>query len=206
MNDEPRNEGRAASVPLNLDDEDGVPAVGANLRRLRSKRGLSLQRLAARSGVSRAMLSQIELGRSAPTITLLWKVARALNVPFSALTSPRDVGLAVVLPARDARLLTNQDGTFSTRALFPSEERHRAEFYEVRLKVNGEERAVPHPPGAIENLVVAGGAVEIEIEQTIHHLGAGDAILFSADIPHAYRNVGRTEAVMYLVMTYAGGV
>ena len=48
---------------------DDAPAVGANLRRLRIKRGLSLERLARHSGVSRAMLSQIELGQSAPTIT-----------------------------------------------------------------------------------------------------------------------------------------
>ena len=61
--------------------------VGNNLRRLRTKRGHSLERLAKLSGVSRAMLGQIELGRSVPTIALLWKVARALEVPFSALTS-----------------------------------------------------------------------------------------------------------------------
>src|SRR5689334_16779324 len=53
---------------------DLAPVVGANLRRLRVRRGLSLERLAQRSGVSRAMLSQIELGQSAPTINVLWKI------------------------------------------------------------------------------------------------------------------------------------
>src|SRR5579862_6217666 len=64
---------------------DLTPEVGPNLRRMRVHRGLSLERLAHASGVSRAMLCQIELGQSAPTINVLWKIARALNVPFSAL-------------------------------------------------------------------------------------------------------------------------
>src|SRR5262245_61178060 len=66
---------------------DLVPVVGANLRRLRTKRGLSLERLARVSGVSRAMLSQIELAYSAPTINVMGRIARALEVPFGALLS-----------------------------------------------------------------------------------------------------------------------
>src|SRR4051812_32114751 len=66
---------------------DLAPVVGKNLRRLRTQRGLSLERLAKASGVSRAMLGQVELGQSAPTINVLWKIARALALPFSALIS-----------------------------------------------------------------------------------------------------------------------
>jgi transcriptional regulator with XRE-family HTH domain len=179
------------------------PALGPNLRRLRSKRGLSLERLARRSGVSRAMLSQIELGQSAPTINLLWKIARALEVPFSSLIDRSSDKSAVVLPARSGKLLANQDGTFTSRALFPFDERrNRTEFYELRLKAAGEEQAEPHPAGTTENLVVTAGAVEIEVDHVAHQLEVGDAILFSADVPHSYRNPGSAEAVMYLVMTY----
>src|SRR5580692_9910609 len=179
------------------------PALGPNLRRLRSRRGLSLERLARRSGVSRAMLSQIELGQSAPTINLLWKIARALEVPFSSLIDRSTERAAVVLPARSGKLLANQDGTFTSRALFPFDERrNRTEFYELRLKAAGQEQAAPHPPGTTENLVLTAGAVEIEVDDVAHRLNVGDAILFSADVPHSYRNPGSAEAVMYLVMTY----
>ena len=47
------------------------------------------------------------------------------------------------------------------------------------------------------------GAVQIQVAGTSYELGAGDAILFVADVVHTYRNVGAAEAVMYLVMTYA---
>jgi transcriptional regulator with XRE-family HTH domain len=179
------------------------PALGPNLRRLRSKRGLSLERLAKRSGVSRAMLSQIELGQSAPTINLLWKIARALEVPFSSLIDRASSSAATVLPARSGKLLANQDGTFTSRALFPFHERRsRTEFYELRLKAAGKEQAHPHSPGTTENLVVTAGAVEVEVDHVTHRLEVGDAILFGADVPHSYRNLGGAEAVMYLVMTY----
>ena len=194
---------REAGVPESRPAEEVLPALGPNLRRLRSKRGLSLERLARRSGVSRAMLSQIELGQSAPTINVLWKVARALEIPFSSLIDRAASSAAIVLPARSGKLLANQDGTFTSRALFPFDERrNRTEFYELRLKPAGQEQAHPHPPGTTENLVVTAGAVEIEVDDVAHRLNVGDAILFSADVPHSYRNPGSAEAVMYLVMTY----
>lgn len=180
--------------------------MGGNLRRLRIRRGLSLDRLAQRSGVSRAMLSQIELGQSAPTINLLWKVARALGVTFSALITRAGESAPTILSAGAAKLLTNQEGTFTSRALFPFDEPRRTEFYELRLKASGQELAHPHPAGTTENLIVTEGSIEIGVEQARYRLGKGDAILFVADVPHHYRNPGTTDAVMYLVMTYAEDV
>lgn len=177
--------------------------VGVNLRRMRSKRGLSLQRLAEQAGVSRAMLSQIELGRSTPTISLLWKISQALEVTFSAFLANPQGRSPMVLTASGGKLLTNQAGTFSSRALFPLDGARRSEFYELRMSVAADEHASPHPPGTSENLVVSSGNVEIGVEQTLYRLGPGDALLFAADVPHYYRNVGTTPAVMYLVVTYA---
>jgi transcriptional regulator with XRE-family HTH domain len=185
------------------DAADLAPVVGSNLRRLRTKRGLSLERLSQLSGVSRAMLGQIELGQSAPTINVLWKIARALEVTFSALISTRTSSGALVLRTEDAKLLTSKDRSFSSRALFPFDEPRRVEFYELRLTPGGVESADAHAPGTSENLVVTAGVVEIDVGGETHRLEAGDSILFEADSPHAYRNGGKGEAVMYLVMTYA---
>jgi transcriptional regulator with XRE-family HTH domain len=182
---------------------DLAPVVGANLRRLRTRRGLSLERLAQISGVSRAMLGQIELGQSAPTINVLWKIARALEVTFSALISARTQSGALVLRAAESKILTSKDRSFSSRALFPFDEPRRVEFYELRLAASSIEEADAHPPGTSENLVVTAGALEIDVAGDTHRLETGDSILFEADTPHAYRNPGRVEAVMYLLMTYA---
>jgi transcriptional regulator with XRE-family HTH domain len=184
-------------------ESDLTPIVGANLRRLRVKRGLSLERLARVSGVSRAMLGQIELGQSTPTINLLWKISRALGVPFSTLITNAEVPVATVIPRVGAKLLTSSDGGFTSRALFPISGARMTEFYELRLAPGATERAEPHPTGTTENLVVARGEVEIKVGKERHLLTLGDAILFDADLPHSYLNVGADEAQMYLVMTYA---
>jgi transcriptional regulator with XRE-family HTH domain len=185
---------------------DLAPTVGKNLRRLRMQRGWSLEKLAKASGVSRAMLGQVELGQSAPTINVLWKIARALGTPFSALISTRGASLTKVLRQAQAKKLTSHDGGFSSRALFPFEEPRRVEFYELRLSPGTVETAHPHPPGTTENLVVTQGTLEIETGGQVHTLGSGDSILFEADSPHVYRNPGEREAVLYLVMTYAEAV
>lgn len=180
--------------------------VGANLRALRSQRGLSLEKLSKACGVSRAMLGQIELGKSAPTITVLWKIARALDVTFSALISERPTARATVLRAKDSHVLASADHSFTSRALFPFDEPRRVEFYELKLRAGGEEVADPHPAGTGENLVVVEGVVEVHLDGETHRLEKGDSIVFEADVPHAYKNPGDEEALMYLVMTYADSV
>jgi len=183
--------------------QDLAPVVGKNLRRLRMQRGLSLERLAKASGVSRAMLGQVELGQSAPTINVLWKIARALDLPFSALISNSGGSGTRLMRGKEAKRLTSHDGSFVSRALFPFDAPRRVEFYELRLKAHSEERADPHPPGTLENLVVTEGRMEIEVGAERHQLSTGDAILFEADKPHVYRNMGPDDVTMYLVMTYA---
>jgi transcriptional regulator with XRE-family HTH domain len=186
-----------------VEELDLTQAVGENLRRLRVKRGLSLERLAQASGVSRAMLGQIELHQSAPTINIVWKISRALNVPFSALISQPSAGRARVLPVARMKILTSRDGKFSSRALFPFDQPRKVEFYELRLAPHASELAEPHLPGTVENLVVTTGSLEVRVGEERHRLATGDAIQFEADAPHEYHNPGRREAVMYLVMTYA---
>jgi quercetin dioxygenase-like cupin family protein len=87
--------------------------------------------------------------------------------------------------------------------LFPFDEPRRVEFYELVLAPKAVEVADPHAPGTVENLVVSKGQLEIEAAGETYGLAIGDAILFEADKPHTYRNVGTTEARVYLVMTYA---
>jgi transcriptional regulator with XRE-family HTH domain len=176
--------------------------IGANLRHLRTKKGLSLERLSKASGVSRAMLGKMELGRSMPTIKVLWKIARALGVPFSALIrDPADVQPTVVR-SETASLLTSRDRTFVSHALFRLDAPRVVEFYELRLAPAAVERAVPHPPGTKETLVVADGSLGVVVAGKRHHLGRGDAISFAADVPHEYWNESMTALRMFLVMTY----
>jgi quercetin dioxygenase-like cupin family protein len=148
------------------------------------------------------MLSQVELGKSTPTINVLWRIARALGISFSALLSDDQEPRSVVLRAGSSKVLTSHDGGFVSRALFPTDGPRKVEFYELRLAARSIERAEPHPLGTKENLVVARGLITVVIGGERHGLDAGDAIFFAADVAHEYRNDGDDEALVYLVVTY----
>ncbi|QJP12009.1 helix-turn-helix domain-containing protein [Pseudomonas multiresinivorans] len=177
--------------------------VASNLLRLRAKRNLSLDGLARLCGVSRTMLAQIESGRSVPSIKVLCKIAQGLKVSVAAFLDDRAFEGVAVLPARDSKRLVSGDGAFVSRALFPFDVSRQVEFYELRLKGLATEHSTGHAPGTQENLVVAQGVLEISVNEERFLLGTGDSILFYADQPHSYRNPADSEAVAYLVTTYA---
>jgi len=177
--------------------------IAANVGELRRQRGLSLDVLAGLSGVGRQTLGQIELGRTTPSVATLWKLAGAFGVPFSTLLARSGSVATRILRATTAKRLVSADGRFSSRALFPFEQKQRVEFYELWLAGYGREDAEAHAPGTMENLVVTSGRLVLELGGDRHELGKGDAIVFAADSPHAYVNPGSEECWMNLVMTYA---
>lgn len=192
---------KKSAPDANSENLTGV--VAENVKRLRFDMDLSLDKLATLSGVSKAMLSQIEQARSAPSINVLWKIARALDVPFAALISKRTDAELQVVRQREMKVLSSQKGNFLSKALFPLDIGRRVEFYELLFKIGCVERAVAHPPGTTENLVITHGELEIEIGGQKTHLNEGDAIYFLADAPHVYRTIGTKDCKAYLVMTYA---
>jgi rhodanese-related sulfurtransferase/transcriptional regulator with XRE-family HTH domain len=178
--------------------------VGANVHHLRTERGLSLDVLAGLSGVARQALGQIELGRMVPTVATLWKIASAFDVPFSVLLArPVDRSTRVLRQSR-AKRLVSADGRFSSRALFLPGDRGKVEFYELWLAGHGREDAEPHAPGTREHLMVTSGRLTLEVGPETFELARGDAIVFTADVRHAYINPASEECSMNLVMTYAG--
>jgi rhodanese-related sulfurtransferase/transcriptional regulator with XRE-family HTH domain len=179
--------------------------IASNLRELRAQRSLSLDELAKLSGIARAQLGQIELGRSTPSLDVVWKLARGLQVPFATLvTAPAKHGTVVVrLRSSQARKLVSSEGRFGSRPLFPPSERGNVEFYELWLAGHSSEESEAHPPGTRENLVVTSGKLVLEVGGESFRLEAGDAIVFAADVPHKYANPASDECWMHLVMTYA---
>jgi transcriptional regulator with XRE-family HTH domain len=177
--------------------------VAANVRRGRAKRGLSLERLARASGVSRSTLGQVELGRCAPSINVIWKIARALGLSLSEVVAEPGANLHAIVRASTARQATPHHGALVSRTLFSFERPREVEFHELRLGATAVEKADPRPPGTKENLVVVEGTLDLVIDGHRLRLAPGDAALFDADVPHEYRNDSDEPLLMHVVMTYA---
>jgi rhodanese-related sulfurtransferase/transcriptional regulator with XRE-family HTH domain len=190
-------------------DDSTTPEIDAvvseNVKRLRAQRGYTLDVLAGLSGVARHTLGQIEIGRAVPNLGTLWKIARAFEIPFSALLV-QPAGLETRIFRRaNAKRIVDADGRFSSRALFSQDDKAGFEFYELFLAGHSREDAEPHAPGTRENLLVTAGRLVLELGKERFELGKGDAIAFTADVPHAYLNPATEECWMTLVMTYTDG-
>lgn len=180
-----------------------VPAiVGSNLRRLRKAQGFSLERLAELSGVSRAMLGQIETAKSVPTVSLLWRVADALGVPVATLVATEREPNVVVLQRDGASVLVASDGRYASRSLSPVNRPRSTGFFELTFAAGHSEEFPAAEIGINHNLVVAHGRLTVAVgaEQPLE-LNEGDAILFAASNPYTIENRTEFQATAYLVVT-----
>lgn len=177
--------------------------VAERLRRLRRAGGLSLEELATRAGVSRAMLSQIETLKTNPTIAILWRISQGLGVPFSELLGAEGSRPIRVARAAEARYLYSADEQFRSRPLLSNVPGHRVELYELKLEPSATEDAEPHPAGSFEQLYVVEGKLRLGAAGESFDLGPGDALLFPADQPHRYQALGKRAFVGLSLILYA---
>ena len=187
-------------------DEVGAAAlgrrVGESLRHLRKQRGLSLDQLAGSSGVSRAALSQIEGSRTNPTLSVLWKVAVGLGVPFQALLGADAAGRTQVLRIGDAPPLRSTDGRMESRLLSPAGATQGLDVYELRFLPKALHRSEPHGHGTTETLIVLTGALRMSVGDEMHDLAPGDSIFFHADEPHSYESRSSHETRCIDIIAY----
>jgi XRE family transcriptional regulator, regulator of sulfur utilization len=183
--------------------DDHAANFGRRLRRLMIRESVSLDKLSDFSGVGRNRLERITNGEIVPTISLIWKFANFFSVPFGSLISNREKHGSFVLREAQKVVLTSSDGRFTSRALFPYSCRRLVEFYEITIAQDHVENSVAHAPGTVESLVVTHGKIKVTSgKEAAQTLNKGDAFIFEADVPHSYRNLGKTEAVFHLVMSY----
>lgn len=177
--------------------------VAEALRRFRQNQKLSLDDLSARSGVSRAALSQIEGARTNPTLAVLWKIAVGLEIPFHDLLGTGSDSSVLVLRAGDSPALRSTDGRTESRLLSPGGATTSAEVYELKLQPKALHESEPHARGTTETLVVLTGAIRLIVDAQSYDLTAGDSVFFRADVKHSYENRSTREARCMDVIHYA---
>ena len=180
------------------------PEVGATLQRLRLARGLTLEDLSRVAGVSKSMLSQIEREKANPTIAITWRLANALGVEIGELLSNHQKAVDTIrlLEAHETPTLPGTHAGYVLRILGPMELAGKYEWYELTLAPGGELASQPHDPGTTEHLTLLNGAMELEVGTAKKKVKPGATARYPADLPHAIRNPGKSEAKALLVVIH----
>jgi transcriptional regulator with XRE-family HTH domain len=171
--------------------QDVNAAVGRNVRAHRTRLAWTLDDLAARSGVSKGMLSQVEQARTNPSVATICRLATALGVSVASLVEAPEMPSARVVRAEEAVTLWtgSQEGS-AARLLVGSGTSQQVELWDVRMLAGDGYASEAHPSGTRELLLVVEGELTLELDGDPYLVCAGDAIAFVADRPHAYRNQG----------------
>ncbi len=177
--------------------------LGRRVKKLRGDRGWSLEELAAASGVSRSMLSEIERERANPTLSVTYRIASAFGLALQDLIETAATASSVqTIRAADRSQIFRSDKQCQIRTLSPVNLEKDVEFYEVTLRAGGALRSQPHYEGTREFLTVEEGQIRVESGADRDELSKGDSATYRADVAHAIVNMGKGEAVIFLVVIY----
>ena len=162
--------------------------IANHLKSERKKKGLSLDAASKATGVSKAMLGQIEREESSPTILTLWKIASGLETSFSAFFAEEP-------QLRSSELTFPDDPKMKINTLFPYRSDAGLEMFEITLTEHHQQMSSPHGVGVIEHIHVLAGQLSVYFDNQWHQLKAGDSTRFFGDQPHGYEAV--TETVIF---------
>jgi len=179
--------------------------LGERVRALREAMDLSLRDLAARSGVSAPMLSQVERGETSPTVQVAARIAAGLELRLSQLLRLDEDGAVTVVRRSERRKGPAGARGHSYEILTPPLPGQRAELSRHVLSggaVTGGRGDPPmHEPGSRETALVEAGTVALICDGQRHELEAGDCVTFDADLPHHFENRAENEAVLLAVVS-----
>lgn len=167
--------------------------LSTTLKTLRQQREWSLSKLAEATGVSKAMLGQIERNESSPTIATLWKIATGLNVPFSRFITPSEGEETAYDPQQQAMVVTT---------LFPWDPVLHYDHFSITLAPGAMSESTPHETGVVEHVVAIHGTLEMCIDGQWHAVKEGEGLKFAGDKPHAYRNRSEQTVQFHSLVHY----
>jgi transcriptional regulator with XRE-family HTH domain len=180
-------------------------AVGARVKALREASDLSLRDLAARSGVSAPMLSQVERGETSPTLTVASRIAAGLELRLSQLLRLDEGATVTIVRASQRQRGGNARRGHRFEVLTAAQPGQRAELSRHTLAPGGATGASDdppmHEPGSRETALIEGGSVELYCDGQRYELDEGDCVTFDADLPHHFENPGKREAAFLAVVS-----
>ena len=175
--------------------------IGAAIRETRMQMHLSLDKAAAMTGVSKAMLGQIERGESAPTVSVLWKISSGLRISLSHLLAGPSPEYSVT-NIDQVEPVYEDDGRMIVRSVFPFNPVTGFDYLYIVLKPGCDYHSPSHLNVFEEYIFVTKGALKMTIDGVEYHLSQYDSIKFRGSADHAYANPSEDETEFQNVLKY----
>ena len=186
------------SMAMSISPEMRVSrSLAEAVRRFRAVRSWTLDDLAARSGVSRRLVVQIEQGEANPSISTLLRLAGALEVTLTDLVAHQETTTIGVRAPSEAIELWQ--GSAGGRALLEVS-RGPLELWSWTLQPGESHVSDAHHSGALELVKVRRGTLVLEVGDESVQVKSGHSAWFDASRQHAYRNATTTPATFTLVV------
>jgi transcriptional regulator with XRE-family HTH domain len=176
--------------------------IAARVRQLRAELRMSLDALAAKSAVSRSMISLIERGESSASAVVLDKVATGLGVPLAALFDDKSAPRSPVSRRDDRTSWRDPQSGYVRRNISPANFPSPLEIVEVELPPGAR---VAYETGARDanlhqQIWVQEGSIDVTVGSVTHRLAEGDCLAMQLDAPTAFRNRARKPARYVVVI------
>jgi transcriptional regulator with XRE-family HTH domain len=176
--------------------------LGQKVKNLRQRKGMSLQQVAEKASLSEPLLSQIEGEVVAPPVATLLKISKALGVNIGYFFQDQETEKhAVIVPRNERKKVfrrIHEDptkvGYYYESLAYPKAEKNMEPFH-VTFEVKRKEDLIFFTHQGEEFLYVLEGQLEFNYENETYSLGAGDSLYFDSSIPHAFRAVGKKNAL-----------
>ena len=180
------------------------PLIGANIQSIRKGQNLTLDMLSEKSGVSKAMLSQIESEKVNPTVATVWKIAQGLGVDINALLKGGQEAARKFTVTRSDKVTTldtDEEG-LHIKVLSPISMVEDLEMYLLTFQSGGALRSSAHFPQTEEFLTILEGTVRVAAGNNVTELDAGDFISYHCDVEHSIENLSNGPAVVHMVVRF----
>jgi transcriptional regulator with XRE-family HTH domain len=190
---------------LTTDPISAEPHAFWRLKRLRDLKGLTLEALATRSGLTKSYLSKVERGRSVPSIATAMKIAHAFGVSvgdlFGTGDSSRDFAIVRKHQRKPFNRRAGQHAGYQYEAIAPGVTHGLFEAFVMQPPADGAPVRETFEHGGEEMIFVLKGKIELALPNHKVTLDVGDCVVFDAHLPHRSASVGKQQAEALVIVT-----
>ena len=174
--------------------------LSARLRQARQMRGMTLKVLADAAGCSESLLSKIENGKAYPSLPMLNRLVKALDMTMGWMFDDRDSRAPIIFRAGHSPVLAQAEHAITVERVIPDADGHLLRCNIVHVEA-GASSDGDHQHAGEEAGYLLDGQIDLLIDGRPHRLNAGDAFAFRSDQPHSFRNSGSSRASVFWINT-----